>query len=154
MNATLARVIGFPTRLYVQWEPPQEPNGIVRAYTVYCKEVTATDGATPLESGSSSYLSSSGSGSATLTNAMFQSGEERSGTSASGATFEYAILVVANGTQSATHVDDLTPFTSYECFITANTSVGEGESSVFITSTTDESSTSCSHCCTYQSSNT
>ena len=152
MNATLARVIEFPTRIYVQWEPPQEPNGIILAYTVYCKEVTATDGATPSESGSSSYLSSSGSGSATLTNAMFQSGEERSGSS--GATPEYAILVVVNGTQSATHVDDLTPFTSYECFIAANTSVGEGESSVFITATTDESSTSYSHCCTYQCSNT
>ena len=125
----------FPTRLYVQWEPPEEPNGIILAYTVYCKEVTATDGATPLESGSGSFLSTSGSGSAATTNIMSASGEETFVT-----TPDYAILVVANGTQSATHVDDLTPFTSYECFISANTSVGEGESSIIIRATTDESS--------------
>ena len=73
MNATLARFIGFPTKLYIQWERQEEPNGIILAYTVYCKQVMATDGA------------------------MFGSREERSS-----ATPDDAILIVTNGTQSAT----------------------------------------------------
>ena len=41
---------------------------------------------------------------------------------------------------SQQHVDDLTPFRTYGCYITANTSVGEGESSTILRATTDESS--------------
>ena len=104
VNATLARSIGFPTKLYIQWEPPEEPNGIILAYTVYCKQVMATDG-------EESFVATPD-----------------------------AIVAVTNGTQSAIHVDDLTPFTTYGCYITANTSVGEGESSIILRATTDESS--------------
>ena len=135
MNATLTRVIGFPTKLYIQWEPPEEPNGIILAYTVYCRVEIATDRESTLESDSSSFSSTSGSGSAILRNIMPESGED-----SFSATLDYPILVVTNGTQSTTHVDDLTPFTTYGCFITANTSVGEGESSIIIRATTDESS--------------
>ena len=53
---------------------------------------------------------------------------------------DYAILVVTNGTESEAFVEDLTPFTNYGCFITANTSVGEGTSSIIVTATTVESS--------------
>jgi len=134
VNATLTRAIGFPTKLYIQWEPPEEPNGIILAYTVYCREEIATDRESTLELDSSSFSStSSGSGSGTLRNIM-------SGEDSFSATLDYPILVVTNGTQSATHVDDLTPFTTYGCFITANTSIGEGESSIIIRATTDESS--------------
>ena len=103
-NTTLATVTGFPASLYIQWEPPQEPNGIILAYTVYCKEVIAGDG-------EESFVATPD-----------------------------AIVAVTNGTQSAIHVDDLTPFTTYGCYITANTSVGEGESSIILRATTDESS--------------
>ena len=48
----------------------------------------------------------------------------------------------SDGTQSEAFVEDLTPFTNYECFITANTSVGEGSTSKIVTATTDESSES------------
>jgi len=99
-------VTGFPASLYIQWEPPQEPNGIILAYTVYCKEVIAGDG-------EESFVATPD-----------------------------AIVAVTNGTQSATQVDDLTPFTTYGCFITANTSVGEGGSSIILRATTAESSTS------------
>jgi len=137
VNATLARAIGSPTKLYIQWEPPEEPNGIILAYSVYCKSETAINRATIMELGSSSFSSTSGSGSAVLKNIMSGSGEENF---AAQATPDYAILVDTNGTQSATYVNDLIPFTTYECYITANTSVGEGESSVILRATTDESS--------------
>ena len=45
---------------------------------------------------------------------------------------------VQNG-DTATLVPGLTAFTRYECFVTANTSAGEGESSNTQTARTDES---------------
>ena len=48
--------------------------------------------------------------------------------------------VVTKGTELKAFVEDLTPFTNYGCFITANTSAGEGSSSRIVTATTDESS--------------
>jgi len=104
---------------------------------VYCKLEIAINRATITKLGSSSFSSTSGSGSAALTNIMSGSGEENF---AAQATPDYAILVDTNGTQSATYVNDLIPFTTYECYITANTTVGEGESSVTLRATTDESS--------------
>jgi len=101
------------------------------------REEVRSGRATITELGSSSFSSTSGSGSAALTNTMSGSGEK---SFAAHATPDYAILVDTNGTQSATYVNDLIPFTTYECYITANTSVGEGESSVILRATTDESS--------------
>ena len=125
-------MVGSPTKLYIQWKPPEEPNGIVVAYSVYCKEAIVDD-AEVLSSASGSIPFATSSGSGTLT-AM--SGEE----DGLGDISDYTILVVSNGTQSEAFVEDLTPFTNYECFIAANTSVGEGSSSKIVTATTDESS--------------
>ena len=138
MNITVARVVGSPTKLYIQWKLPEEPNGIVLAYSVYCKEAIIDD-AEVLSSASGSILFSTSSGSGTLT--AMSGGEDGLGDIS-----DYTILVVSNGTQSEAFVEDLTPFTNYECFITANTSVGEGSSSKIVTATTDESSESAAMC--------
>ena len=39
---------------------------------------------------------------------------------------EYTIRGVLNSSTSSATIMDLMPFTSYECYVTANTSVGEG----------------------------
>ena len=129
MNTTLAKVVGSPTELYIQWKPPEQPNGIILVYNIYCTEVTAND-TQVLYSGSGGIPVATSSGSGTIT-AM--PGEQNDMP-------DYAILVVTNGTQSEAFVEDLTPFTDYGRFITANTSVGEGTSSIIVTATTDESS--------------
>ncbi len=47
---------------------------------------------------------------------------------------------VVSGTTMGVYVANLTPYTEYECFVTANTSAGEGEPSRVVFATTDESS--------------
>ena len=138
MNATLARVDGSPTKLYIHWKAPEEPNGIIVAYNIYCKVVIANDVQQILgsASGSSGGSRSSGSIPITASSGLTMSGEE----SGLGDIPDYAVLVVTNGTESKAFVEDLTPFTNYGCFITANTSVGEGSSSMIDMATTDESS--------------
>ena len=130
MNTTVAKVIGSPTKLYIQWKPPEEPNGIIVAYSIYCKEAIVDD-AEILGSASGSIPTSSGSAIlAAMSRVEYELGDIS----------DYTILVVSNGTQLEAFVEDLTPFTNYGCFITANTSVGEGSSSRIVTATTDESS--------------
>jgi len=125
VNTTLARVVGSPTDLYIQWKIPDEPNGIIIAYNVYCKEIIVDDVQQILGSA--------------------MSGEEDGLSDMA----DYAILVVTNGTESDAFVEKLTPFTNYGCFVTANTSVGEGSSSRIVTATTDESSMSLTNKKTY-----
>ena len=129
MNTTVAKVIGSPTKLYIQWKLPEEPNGIIVAYSIYCKEAIVD--AEILGSASGSIPTSSGSGTlVAMSRVEYELGDIS----------DYTILVVSNGTQLEAFVEDLTPFTNYGCFITANTSAGEGSSSRIVTATTDESS--------------
>ena len=51
----------------------------------------------------------------------------------------YTIQVIVPGNWSDVYVQDLTPFREYECFVTANTAIGEGDSSIAYTAVTDES---------------
>ena len=134
MNTTLAQVIGSPTKLYIQWKPPEEPNGIIVAYSIYCKVMVVNDVQQIL--GSVSGSGSSESIPITASSGLLMS-EEVNGL---GDISDYAISVVTKGTELKAFVENLTPFTNYECFITANTSAGEGSSSRIVTSTTDESS--------------
>ena len=134
MNTTLARVIGSPTKLYIQWKPPEEPNGIIVAYSIYCKVMVVNDVQQIL--GSVSGSGSSESILITATSGLLMS-EEVNGL---GDISDYVISVVTKGTELKAFVENLTPFTNYECFITANTSAGEGSSSRIVTATTDESS--------------
>ena len=131
VNTTLAKVVGSPTELHIQWKPPEQPNGIILVYNIYCTEVTAND-TQVLYLGSGSILVATSSGSGMMT-----------------AMPNYAILVVTNATESEALLEDLTPFTNYGCFITANTSVGEGTSSMIVTATTDESSKAVFYTWTY-----
>ena len=133
MNTTLARVIGSPTKLYIQWKPPEEPNGIIVAYSIYCKVMVVNDVQQIL--GSVSGSGSSESIPITASSGLLMS-EEVNGL---GDISDYAISVVTKGTELKAFVENLTPFTNYECFITANTSAGEGSSSRIVTATTDES---------------
>ena len=108
------RVDGAPTVLEVTWEPPFEPNGVILAYTVYCYELQYSSG---LQYDDDSPLSP-----------FFDD-----------LIAEFSTIVPGNQTQ--TFVAGLTPFTIYECYITANTSVGEGSPSVIRSAQTDETST-------------
>ena len=97
-NVSVTRVVDSPTQLHVQWKEPEDHNGIIQAYTVYCRTNTIPE---------------------TDVIVIYQ-------------------VVLAN--QLETLVDELTPFTVYECYVTANTSAGEGNPSVALTAVTDESS--------------
>ena len=55
------------------------------------------------------------------------------------------IRSAVNGTTLATTLTGLNPYTQYSCYLTANTSVGEGRSSAVITSRTTESGNKCKH---------
>ena len=133
MNTTLARVIGSPTKLYIQWKPPEEPNGIIVAYSTYCKVMVVNDVQQIL--GSVSGSGSSESIPITASSGLLMSKE----VNGLGDISDYAISVVTKGTELKAFVENLTPFTNYKCFITANTSAGEGSSSRIVTATTDES---------------
>ena len=133
MNTTLAQVIGSPTKLYIQWKPPEEPNGIIVAYSIYYKVMVVNDVQQIL--GSVSGSGSSESIPITASSGLLMS-EEVNGL---GDISDYAISVVTKGTELKAFVENLTPFTNYGCFITANTSAGEGSSSRIVTATTDES---------------
>ena len=49
------------------------------------------------------------------------------------------VSTVQDGSTTSATVEGLVPFTNYDCFMTANTSVGEGDSSSTETQRTDES---------------
>ena len=48
-------------------------------------------------------------------------------------------VVVVSGTTLSTVVSELIPYTVYECYVTASTSVGEGNASLPMSAQTDES---------------
>ena len=57
---------------------------------------------------------------------------------------------VVNGTaMAAIFSTGLNPYTQYDCYVTANTSVGEGTPSLVITTRTSESGKQCSGTCNY-----
>ena len=49
------------------------------------------------------------------------------------------IRSVVNGTTLATTLTGLNPYTQYSCYVTANTSVGQGSSSTILTAQTPQS---------------
>ena len=49
------------------------------------------------------------------------------------------VTIVQDGSTTSATVEGLVQFTNYDCFVTANTSVGEGDSSSTETQRTDES---------------
>ena len=110
-------VVGKASQLLVTWQPPSTPNGIVIQYTAYCyvgDQALATD---------NSHLRN-GSG----------SGDEES------FTLNITSNTTVTGSMLSAIVDDLKPYTSYDCFVTAFTLVGEGEASNVTSGITYESS--------------
>ena len=85
--------IGDPNQLMASWSPPDPTNGIITAYTVFCK---------------------------------MPSDEE------------FTIRDTLNNSTLSATIMKLMPFTNYECYVTANTSVGEGPPSNNDTAMTDE----------------
>ena len=115
-STQIETVIGQASQLLVTWQPPSTPNGIIIQYTAYC---WVGDQALAIDD---SHLRN-GSG----------SGDEESST----------LNVTSNtvtGSMLSAIVDGLKPYTSYDCFVTAFTSVGEGEASNVTSGITYESS--------------
>ena len=97
--------------MLVTWSLPDVPNGVTLYYTVYCDEEMTEDG---------------------------------SGTSGNGELLpddsDTSIIVsTVLGNETSAVVTELTPYTFYDCYVTANTSVGEGNASVVDSAQTDES---------------
>ena len=92
------------------WDPPAEPNGILLSYTVYCY-VLSNDSIT-----SQPFLAPLD----TLVTTM-------------------PIYIEVPGNQTEAVMEDLVPYTYYFCLVTANTSIGESNSSSILLNRTDES---------------
>jgi hypothetical protein len=108
---TISTVYGDPTLLSLSWIPPSTPNGEVTNYTVYCEEVPE----------------SFGSGSGETEDGIFPESNT-------------TLSVTLPGNKNETLFPDLIPFTYYSCYLSANTSAGEGNFSIRLIARTDESS--------------
>ena len=101
---------GSPTELLVTWDPPAEPNGIILSYTVYC------------------YVLSNDS----ITNQPLLAPLDTLVTT-------MPLYIEVPGNQTEAVMEDLVPYTYYLCLATANTSIGESNSSSIQLNRTDES---------------
>lgn len=118
MSVRVETVDGQPERLSVSWQPPAVPNGLVLQYIVYCFEISEYDA----EVYGSGYLG------------------EADNVPTPMSTFENITSnATASGNDTLTVVDGLEPYTRYACFVTAATSVGEGEPSYGSSGITAES---------------
>ena len=113
----VSRVVGSPLNLFVTWTSPSETNGVIASYTVYCYEPTPDLG--------SGTLQHSGGGSGMQQPDV---GDE---------SMYVHTIVPGNETQAV--VTGLEPYTTYNCYVVANTSAGAGDPSLAHAATTDES---------------
>ena len=100
--------------LSLSWVPPSTPNGQVTNYTVYCEELPEN-------------FDSFGSGSGETEDGIFPEANT-------------TLSVTLSGNENETLFPDLIPYTYYSCYVSANTSAGEGNFSIHLTARTDESS--------------
>ena len=116
VSVQVGTVDGQPERLSVSWQPPTVPNGLVLQYIAYCFEISDD------EVYGSGYLG------------------EADNVPTPMSPFEN---ITSNATapenDTQTVVDGLEPYTRYACFVTASTSVGEGEPSYASSGITAES---------------
>ena len=108
-------VPGSPNQLSASWSPPIPKNGIITEYTVYCN--TSTSQAYPEQV--------IGPNVPTVRSIL------------NGATLGTMFIPPAT---SIIFNTNLNPYTQYNCYVTANTSVGEGTPSQIVTARTDQSS--------------
>ena len=113
----VSRVVGSPLNLFVTWMSPTEPNGVILSYTVYCyKPTTDLGNETQQHSGNGSEVQQPDVGDESM---------------------YVETIVPANETQAV--VTGLEPYTTYNCYVVANTSAGAGNPSFVHSATTDES---------------
>ena len=113
----LSLIRGKPRQLFIQWDPPLEPNGVLLVYKVYCKR-SAHQIQCQCNTSHQTFCSCGG----TLFNTSFQQ--------------QAAFPVKFNQTEI---IHGFMPYTSYTCFMTASTTAGESLPSDFVSAITDES---------------
>jgi hypothetical protein len=116
----LEPIQGSPTQLTVQWRPPEEPNGELLAYSVYCRKSTRQ----PLCNCDSTI---------SVNSTSCPCGDLEQDTSY----HRQAVLPV--DVPHVKVIGGFSPYTNYTCFMTANTSAGESSPGIPHSSTTDES---------------
>ena len=112
-SVSVSTLLGFPTQLLIRWLAPLELNGILISYTTYC-QILRNESST----GEFAEASASGSGSDLVPMSV------------------NSMVVSSNATE--VRFLGLMPYTTYECFVTASTSVGESNFSSIVTARTDE----------------
>ena len=112
----VSRRVGEPNELLVTWTTPEDPNGIILNYTVYCDEVTSDEEGSAASASGDGILIPEDSKLLNIT----------------------TVKVVLSGNELFVVVMELIPYTFYDCYVTANTSVGEGNSSMVESVQTDE----------------
>ena len=117
-EVTISTVYGYPSLLSLSWAPPSTPNGEVTNYTVYCEE---------LPENFDSFASGSGETSGEIEDVIFPE-------------YNTTLSLTLPGNENGTLFPDLTPYTYYSCYVSANTSTGEGNFSIGVIARTDESS--------------
>ena len=114
-SVSVSTLLGFPTQLLIRWLPPLELNGILISYTTYCQALRTESN----ETSTGEFAESSASGSGSLSPMSVNS-------------------MVASSNATEVRFSGLMPYTTYECFVTASTSVGESNFSSIVTARTDE----------------
>ena len=112
-SVSVSMLLGFPTQLLIRWLAPLELNGILISYTTYCQTLRNES-----STGEFAEASASGSGSDLVPMSV------------------NSMVVSSNATE--VRFLGLMPYTTYECFVTASTSVGESNFSSIVTARTDE----------------
>ena len=113
----MSTVPGLPNQLSASWSPPIPKNGIIIAYTVYCN--TSANQTYPEQI--------IGPNVPTVRSVV-------DGISLGG------MSMLRPPATMSTFTTGLSPYTQYNCYVTANTSVGEGPPSQIMTAGTDQSS--------------
>ena len=113
----VSRVIGSPLNLFVTWTTPSETNGVIASYTVYCYKPTSDLGnGTQQHSGGGSGMQQPDVGDESM-----------------------YVHTIVPGNETQAVVTGLEPYTTYNCYVVANTSAGAGNPSLARAATTDES---------------
>ena len=117
LNLSVSTVPGSPNELSASWSPPLPKNGIIIAYTVYCNTSASQPYPEQVIGPNVPTVRSVINGASLGGMSMFRPPANMS-----------------------TFNTGFNPYTQYNCYVTANTSVGEGTPSQIMTARTDQSS--------------
>lgn len=110
-------IAGQPNQLFVTWQPPDTPNGLITGYTVFCFK--SEDGDSPSKNGSR---------------------REDDPTPSSNLFEDSVSNITVLGSEMSAIVGGLDPYIIYDCTVIAYTSIGEGDPSSYESGVTDQSS--------------